>query len=492
VSKVDNRKSDLSVISSFEYERDPVGNPTSILREDGSVVYYEYDPKHQLTRETQRDSQGQDIYAWEWDYDAAGNRTYQIFNGVTTYYQYNEANELTEETTDGVTTYHTYDRCGNTTAKHEPDGTTYYHWDYENLLRQIDLPGGAHNYFSYDADSKRISKQDSEGFSEFIYQGPDMLKLLMERDEQKDTQAHYTMGNGLEAMRRDSTSSGIASGTSSFYHYDALGSTFELTNADEDITDTYLYNAWGELLSRTGSTLNPHTYVGQARYYLTPDSLLYLLGLRYYAPPLGRFWTVDPVKDRKNWFVYSANRPVGVTDPTGTRCCLDFHHPASELTWQESRWVHRYCAWCFYDVWLDLVMFIMVQKGHSPEDCFALQWLKGFEHDPVSGLKQYPDWTLDGGRPYPHFQYGKYNVIWSDRPGISDKPLPCGLLKPHFQNLSFITCICSKHSGKVEPKPVACFEWHIGFRVAPSQCQLTAYKYSLPKPTASYPEPCRL
>ena len=116
VSKVDNRKSDLSVISSFEYERDPVGNPVSILREDGSVVYYEYDPKHQLTRETQRDSQGQDLYAWEWDYDAAGNRTYQTFNGETTYYSYNAANELTQETTEGVTTYYSYDRCGNTAA----------------------------------------------------------------------------------------------------------------------------------------------------------------------------------------------------------------------------------------------------------------------------------------------------------------------------------------------------------------------------------------
>jgi RHS repeat-associated protein len=313
VTKVDNRKSDLSVISSFEYERDPVGNPVSILREDGSVVYYEYDPKHQLTRETQRDSQGQDIYAWEWDYDAAGNRTYEIFNGVTTYYEYNEANELTEETTDGVATYYSYDRCGNTTAKQEPTGTTYYHWDYENLLRQIDLPDGAHNYFTYDADSKRVSKQDSEGFAEFIYQGPDMLRLLLERDDQGVTQAHYTMGDGLESMRRDSTSS--------FYHFDALGSTFELTDAAEDVTDTYLYNAWGEALERTGSTVNPHTYVGKERYFLTPDPVFYLLGLRYYAPRGGRFSSVDPVREGLDWFLYAGNVPTHAIDPRGLRVC---------------------------------------------------------------------------------------------------------------------------------------------------------------------------
>jgi YD repeat-containing protein len=63
VSAVANRKSDLSLLSSFTYQRDAAGNPTSILREDGSVVYYEYDLDHQLTKETQRDGGGADTYA---------------------------------------------------------------------------------------------------------------------------------------------------------------------------------------------------------------------------------------------------------------------------------------------------------------------------------------------------------------------------------------------------------------------------------------------
>jgi len=33
----------MSVISSFAYERDEMDSPVSITREDGSVVYYEYD-----------------------------------------------------------------------------------------------------------------------------------------------------------------------------------------------------------------------------------------------------------------------------------------------------------------------------------------------------------------------------------------------------------------------------------------------------------------
>ena len=54
------------MISSFQYQRDCVGNPLAVLREDGSVACYDYDKKYQLISEPQVDSQGQTVYAWEW------------------------------------------------------------------------------------------------------------------------------------------------------------------------------------------------------------------------------------------------------------------------------------------------------------------------------------------------------------------------------------------------------------------------------------------
>jgi len=240
-------------------------------------------------------------YAFEYQYDKAHNRRVKVDNGTPTYYTYNEANELTEETTDGQTTYYHYDRCGNTVAKQEASGTTYYVYDTENLMTRIDFADGSHNYFAFDADSKRVSKEDSEGFTEFIYQGPDMLRLLLERDDQGETHLHYTMGVplrqgyggqvGLESVRQDAESS--------FYHFDALGSTYRLTDAVEEVTDTYRYNAWGEILATTGDTFNRHTFVGRERYCMTPNSSYALLGLRYYVPRVGRFVTVDPLR---HWF----------------------------------------------------------------------------------------------------------------------------------------------------------------------------------------------
>jgi len=286
-----------------------VGNPTKIVREDGSATYYAYDHIYQLTGELQVDDEEAVEYAFEYDYDGAHNRTVKVVDGVPTYYTYNAANELLTETTEGETTYSHYDGCGNTVAKQEPSGTTYYRYNTENLTTRIDFAAGGNSYYQYDADSKRVSQRTADGFRQFVYQGPDMLKLQLERDESEETVAHYTMGSGLEAMRR--------SEASSFYHYNHLGTTLALTGADEAVSDTYRLDAWGVLLASTGSTVNPHAYVGQQRYYRMPNAGMYHLGFRDYAQGLGRFMTVDPVRYGVNWIAYVGNRPAATADARG-------------------------------------------------------------------------------------------------------------------------------------------------------------------------------
>jgi YD repeat-containing protein len=49
-----------------------------------------------------------------------------------------------------------------------------------------------------------------------------------------------------------------------FHHYDALGSTTEVTDDAGDVTDTFDYDAWGNVLSRTGTNVIPFQYVGGA------------------------------------------------------------------------------------------------------------------------------------------------------------------------------------------------------------------------------------
>ena len=122
----------------------------------------------------------------------------------------------------------------------------------------------------------------------------------------KDARAVYTPGISERA-----------SGTSKFYHADALGSTRGITNGSQTVTDAILYDAFGMTVSRTGSTPTPFGFVGAAQYQSDADSGLQLLGNRLYDPSIGRFISSDPAKAGTSWYCYCGDCPLGKVDPTG-------------------------------------------------------------------------------------------------------------------------------------------------------------------------------
>lgn len=58
-------------------------------------------------------------------------------------------------------------------------------------------------------------------------------------------------------------------------------------------TDKYVYNAWGKVVSSSGSTVNPFQYVGQLGYYSDSFTGLMLLGCRFYDPEAEVFTQPD-------------------------------------------------------------------------------------------------------------------------------------------------------------------------------------------------------
>jgi len=48
-----------------------------------------------------------------------------------------------------------------------------------------------------------------------------------------------------------------------------------------------------------------------------PAVALYDYGRRDYKQTLGRFTTLDPIRDQHNWYVYVSNNPVNFIDPLG-------------------------------------------------------------------------------------------------------------------------------------------------------------------------------
>ena len=76
----------------------------------------------------------------------------------------------------------------------------------------------------------------------------------------------------------------------------------------------YEYDAYGNQSDITAADTNPFRYSGE--YFDSETGLIYLRA-RYYDSAIGRFISEDPVRDGTNWFVYCANNPVILYDPSG-------------------------------------------------------------------------------------------------------------------------------------------------------------------------------
>lgn len=111
-----------------------------------------------------------------------------------------------------------------------------------------------------------------------------------------------------------------------YFGYDGHGSTRFLTNVIGAVTDTYEYDAFGELLAHTGTTQNRYRYCGEQY----AEALgLYYLRARLMNPLTGRFWTMDRFEGSVrepaglHKYTYASNDPITTSDPTGYAGLID-------------------------------------------------------------------------------------------------------------------------------------------------------------------------
>ena len=175
--------------------------------------------------------------------------------------------------------------------------------------------------YGYDADGRRVSQTFNGQVTNSLWdEASPYGDVVLETNSSGTTLASYVLGGtGLLSQTR--------SGTTSYFLQDGQGSTRALTNGSGTVTDTYSYTAFGELFNHTGSTTNSYLYTGQQYDSLTG---LYSLRARYYNPALGRFLSQDtypynfsnPIE--LNRYVYTANNPINMADPSGHWGVVDF------------------------------------------------------------------------------------------------------------------------------------------------------------------------
>jgi RHS repeat-associated protein len=301
------------------------GRPASLTQPNGVGVSYGYDSLDRVLSMAWKKGAASPFASWAYTYNDRGQRLSSTeLSGREAAYGYDVASRLTSETItgdpsgasgNGALTYNV-DPAGNrssrastlaslgpqsfsydandelTTDSYDPNGNTtssgghIYRYDFENRL--VSKDGGA-VVVVYDGDGNRVSKTAGGVTTKYLVDELNPTSYLQVMDEVSGgaVQVRYTFGNMLISQTRSPTTSPATS----FYGYDAHRSIAFLTDSTGAETDTYTYDAWGNLISRVGNTPNDRFFLAEE---FDPDLGLMHLRARQYDPATGRFVTSDP------------------------------------------------------------------------------------------------------------------------------------------------------------------------------------------------------
>ena len=266
-------------------------------------------------------------YTQMFSYDELGNlQTMQSQGRWSRSYIYdNVTNQLLRH--EGTNNVYTYDAHGNMTSMPHLSSMT---WNSSDMLRSA-TNGTLTSYYSYNAAGDRVRKVVEKGNirEERLYQGNyeryrkyvnNILKTERQTLHIIDDRHRFalidrlTIDNGIT----------LSTATSSVrYQYDNhLGSASLELDQTAAIISYEEYHPFGTTSYRSGRT---ETEVSQKRYKYVgkerdEETGLYYYGARYYAAWIGRWISVDPLKEERRWLTpynYCQNNPMLRLDPTG-------------------------------------------------------------------------------------------------------------------------------------------------------------------------------
>ena len=308
-----------STVAGYAYTLGPAGNRRSVAEHGGRAVQYTYDALYRLTGETANGGASADGPIG-YTYDAVGNRLSRASDvpGLPDQtFTYDANDRLTSDVSDAN---------GNTT---QAQGTTYA-YDSENRLTEVN--GGEVRYL-YDGDGNRVAKTAGGITTRYLVDTNNLTghAQVVEELVGGTVTRQYTYGHALVSQRQ------LIAGRwqVSFYGYDGSGSVRYLTDDGGAVTDTYTYDAFGNLLARTGTTPNERLYAGEQ---FDANVGFYYLRARYMNPASGRFLTSDSAEGSRfepqslHKYVYAQNDPTDRVDPSGQMSFLSISLTLVTLT----------------------------------------------------------------------------------------------------------------------------------------------------------------
>ncbi len=312
------------------YEYDKVGNITK-----AGDVTYKYDSLGQLVR-VNDPKYGTTVYV----YDVGGNikyvKSYDYTIGElgtvkkTLTYNYDSTwkDKLTSIKTDELPDWAeegdgnvyidmsdpmgiTYDSIGNPLSY----GDIQLTWQMGRELASLTKDGVTYNY-KYNYDGLRTYKSDGTNTYNYIWQDGKLISQI-------------GAGNTIKFIYEGDKPTAINyNGTEYYYVTNLQGDIIAILDKNGNCTVEYTYDAWGKILSVTGSmasTLGSHNPLRYRGYCYDNETGFYYLQSRYYDSTVGRFINADEIGylgvngtiPSYNLFAYCENNPVNNEDPKG-------------------------------------------------------------------------------------------------------------------------------------------------------------------------------
>ena len=334
------------------YSYDSNNNVIGVTKPDGSITTTLYDDAQRVISTVERSSSGTVIVGYEYTYDDLGRILSEIHlaKNIKYDYTYDSLSRVTKRIltnlSDNTTSeeVYAYDNAGNITSCTVSNGANTFVYDQNNRL--ISYNGQA---VTYDMDGNMLSATLNGTQMSFVYDSANRLISAGQNSyaynvedvrvrnlcgESETTYAYNTNGrlSQLLAKKTDGVITkyvyGIGligeetSGSFKTYHFDYRGSTAAITDINGNVTDTFEYDTYGNLISRTGTSAVIFLYNGRDGVVTDSNGLIYMRA-RYYSPELRRFINADIIAGEisnavtLNRYAYANGNPVSNIDPFG-------------------------------------------------------------------------------------------------------------------------------------------------------------------------------
>ena len=319
VSNLYNTFNDKEV-ATYSYSYDENGNITQIRLGKDIINKYIYDDKNQLKQEYDY------LHNYYINYSLDGNGNIHSVDtqaldrdGLPTgsprgnIYYYDDKQWCDKLTgVNGVGNI-TYDEIGN--PLNYRDGMSFT-WRNGRWLSTTTLNDGTKVTYRYNANGMRTQKKVGSKVTDYYYDSNN--NLIAEKTDNATLFFYYDTENSPVALSYN--------GKMFYYVKNLQGDIVKILDEDGNEKASYVYNAWGDILSQSEdelSSINPLRYRG---YVYDEDTTLYYLQTRYYDPTTGRFINADDTEYigfsgtvlSANIFTYCENDPNNKSDRLGT------------------------------------------------------------------------------------------------------------------------------------------------------------------------------